>query len=50
MNARFNTSNTHIVKENMDAQNIGGLQCMVWHNNNRAEEMCWSKRTKSPCQ
>ena len=30
----------------MDEQNTGGLQCMVWHNNNRAEEMSWSKEGK----
>ena len=34
----------------MDEQNIGGPQCIVWHKNNRAEEMCWSKRTQSSFQ
>ena len=31
----------------MGEQNIGDLQCMVWHNNNRAKEMCWSKRKQN---
>ena len=34
----------------MDEQNIVGLQCMVWYNNNRAEEMCWFKRKQSSFQ
>ena len=35
--------NTHY----MDEQRTVDLQCMVWHNNNRIEEIYQSKRKKS---
>ena len=31
----------------MDKETIEDLQCMVWHNNVRAEEMCWSQGKQS---
>lgn len=31
----------------VDEQNSGGLQYMVLHNNNRAEEMCLFKRKQN---
>ena len=34
----------------MDEQNIAGLHCIVWHNNNGAEEVCWFKRKQSSFQ
>ena len=34
----------------IDEQNIGGLQCMVWHDNDKAKDMCWSKRKQSSIQ
>ena len=31
------------LNNSMDKQNIGDLQCIVWHNNNRTKGQCWSK-------
>ena len=31
------------LNNSMDKQNIGDLQCIVWHSNNRTKEQCWSK-------
>ena len=28
----------------INERNIEGLQCMVWHDNDRPKEMFWSKR------
>ena len=35
------------LKDCMDEQKIGKFQCMVCHNNNGDEEMCWSKSSQS---
>ena len=34
----------------MDEWNIEDLHCMVWHNNNSANEICYSKWTQSSFQ